>query len=173
MFGYHSALLVAQSQVGYHEGQSGGHWDNVQKYSEQLPGFNPTDGQAWCATFVQWCLWQVAVEVPDGARSADCAASVAAYKAAGRFSEYPGLGFQVFYGPNGGTHTGIIYNYDAMNIYAYEGNTNNTGAAEGDGVYDKTRPRKVPFVYGYGIPYYANHAVSADPNWMGRDLRHP
>jgi hypothetical protein len=170
MYTANSALLIARSQVGNHEGQTNGHWNNRQKYSEQLPGFAWSDGQPWCATFVQWCLWQAGVSVPEGARSAGCAQSVAAYKKAHRFTEYPGIGFQVFYGANGGTHTGIVYDYDSTYIYTIEGNTNNDGSAEGDGVYTKKRLRKVDFVYGYGIPYYHGKAETADKSWDGKDL---
>lgn len=165
-----SAIDIARSQVGYHEGRNTSGWDNIQKYSEQLPGFTWSDGQPWCATFVQWCLWQVGTSVAPGAKSAGCAQSVAAYKKASRFTEYPGIGFQVFFGPNGGTHTGIVYKYDDTYIYTIEGNTNDNGSPEGDGVYLKQRLRKVDYVYGYGIPYYAANAVSADPRWNGRLL---
>jgi len=170
MYTPESALSIAMSQVNYHEGKTGTHYNNNQKYSDQLPGFQWSDGQPWCATFVQWCLWQVGVNVPHGAQSAGCAQSAAAYKKAGRWTEYPGVGFQVFYGPNGGTHTGIVYNWDDTYIYTYEGNTNVNGSPEGDGVYGKKRLRKVDYVYGYGIPYYDAKAHSADPKWNGRDL---
>jgi hypothetical protein len=164
------AVAIATSQVGYKEGKTGTRNNNDQKYSDQLPGFAWSDFKAWCATFVQWSLWQVGVSVPDGARSASCANSVAAYKKAGRFSEYPGVGFQVFFGANGGTHTGLVYKYDDTYIYTIEGNTNNDGSAEGDGVYKKKRLRKVAYVYGYGIPYYSGKAKSADPKWTGKEL---
>jgi hypothetical protein len=170
MYDAKATIQVAMSQVGYREGYSNGHWNNNQKYSDQLPGFSWSDGQPWCATFAQWCFWQVSVPVPPGAQSAGCAQSVAAYKKAGRFTEYPGIGFQVFYGANGGTHTGIVYNYDDTHIYTIEGNTNNDGSAEGDGVHLQKRLRKVDYVYGYGIPYFRNVAQSADRSWNGKDL---
>ena len=165
-----SAIEVASSQVGYREGKTGPSWDNDQKYSDQLPGFGWSDFKAWCATFAQWCFWQVGVKVPLGAQSASCLASVAAYKKAGRFTEYPGKGFQVFYGPKGGTHTGIVQGYDSTYIYTIEGNTNDSGSAEGNGVYKKRRLRKSDYVYGYGIPYYKGKAQSADPKWNGKEL---
>lgn len=165
-----SAIEIATSQVGYREGKKGASYNNDQKYSDQLPGFAWSDFQPWCATFVQWCLWQVGVKVPAGAQSAGCAISAAAYKKAGRFTEYPGIGFQVFFGPKGGTHTGIVYKYDDTYIYTVEGNTNDSGSAEGNGVYKKKRLRKTNVVYGYGIPYYAAKAKSADPKWNGKEL---
>lgn len=168
MYTPNSVLQIASSQVGYHEGRSNGHWDNAQKYAVQLPGI--VDNQAWCDTFANWCFWQCGVTVPDGAISAGCAVSVAAYRKAGRWTEYPGIGFQVFYGPGGGTHTGIVTSYDDTYIYTVEGNTNDNGSPEGDGVYAKKRLRKVDYVYGYGIPYYNAKANSADPKWNGKDL---
>lgn len=171
MYKAESAIEIATSQVGYKEAKSStGRFNNDQKYSDQLPGFEWSDFQPWCATFVQWCLWQVGVKVPAGARSAGCAISVAAYKKAGRFTEYPGVGFQVFFGRNGGTHTGIVYKYDDTYIYTIEGNTNEDGSPEGNGVYKKKRLRKVDYVYGYGIPFYSGKAKTADPKWDGKEL---
>ncbi len=170
MYAPSSAIQIAVSQLAYHEGKSGGHWNNDQKYSDQLPGFAWSDGQPWCATFVQWCLWQVGVSVPTGARSASCAASASAYKRAGRFTEYPVVGGQIFYGRNGGTHTGIVERYDATYVYTVEGNTNTSGSSEGDGVYRRKRVRRDDYVYGYGVPYYKGKADSPDPKWKGREM---
>ena len=170
MFTVSSASYIAKSQLAYHEGQTGGHWNNDQKYSDQLPGFKWSDGQPWCCTFVHWCLWQVGVPVPAGAQSASCATSCAAYKNAGRFTEYPVLGAQAFYGPHGGSHTGLVVAYDDTWITTVEGNTNTTGSSEGDGVYQKQRRRRDAYVYGYGVPYYHGVGQSPDPKWNGRDL---
>lgn len=163
-----SAIHIARSQVGYREGKTGVRYNNDQKYSDQLPGFAWSDWQPWCATFVQWCYWQVGVNVPAGARSASCAASCAAYKKAGRFTAYPVIGGQIFFGPNGGTHTGLVYDYDNTYAYTIEGNTNNTGSAEGDGVYLKKRVRRDDYVFGYGIPLFKGTLKSADPKWNGK-----
>lgn len=170
MYDTNSTLWIARSQVGYREGKSNGHWNNDQKYSDQLPGFAWSDNQPWCATFVQWALWQAGVAVPKGAKSASCAISCAAYKAAGRFTEYPVTGAQVFFGPRGGTHTGIVVRWDDTYVYTVEGNTNGTGGSEGDGVYEKKRTRRDAYVYGYGVPYYKGKASSPDPKWNKREM---
>jgi hypothetical protein len=172
MYNTTSAIHLAKSQIGYHEGRSNGHWNNDQKYSLQLPGFAWSDKQPWCATFVQWVYWQVGVAVPAGARSASCALACVAYKKAGRFTEYPVVGAQVFYGKDGGTHTGIVTSYDETHVYTIEGNTNTSGSAEGDGVYAKTRIRRDAYVYGYGIPYFQGAADTPDPRWKGKDMSH-
>lgn len=168
MYDATSAIQIARSQVGYHEGKTGLKWNNDQKFSDQLAGFAWSDKQPWCATFVQWCYWQVGIEVPPGARSASCLASVTAYKKAGRFTEYPVIGGQIFFGKNGGTHTGLVYDYDDTYVRTIEGNTNDTGSAEGDGVYLKKRVRRDDYVFGYGIPLLKGHIQSADPKWNGK-----
>lgn len=170
MYTVTSAIQVAKSQLSYHEGRTGSKWNNDQKYSDQLPGFAWSDKQPWCATYVQWCLWQVGVEVPSGARSASCELSCNAYRKAGRFTEWPVLGAQVFYGPRGGTHTGIVVDFDEVWVVAVEGNTNDNGSAEGDGVYLKQRRRRDEYVYGYGLPYYRSTAKTPDPKWNGKNL---
>lgn len=171
MFDIASVLHLGKSQLGYQEGMTNAHWNNDQKYSDQLPGFDWSDKQAWCATFAQWLFWQAGIQVPTGARSASCAVSAAAYKKARRFTEYPVIGAQVFYGPNGGTHTGVVSQYDDTYVWAIEGNTNTSGSAEGDGVYLKKRRRKDAYVYGYGLPYYENDvARTPDPLWRNKPL---
>lgn len=171
MYDIASVLELAKSQIGYHEGKDKSGWDNIQKYSSQLPGFAWSQGEPWCAVFVQWCLWQAAVDVPLGARSASCYESVTAYRKAGRFTEYPVIGAQIFYGPAGKSHTGLVTGFDNAHVFTVEGNTNTNGSAEGDGVYRKTRTRRDDYVFGYGIPFYPmDHAQSPDPMWSGRYL---
>lgn len=161
------AIAAAKTQLGYQEGKKNGHWDNIQKYAPAL-GFS--NGLAWCDTFANFIFWLVGVTVPPGAKSAGCAASVAAYKKAGRWTLYPVVGAQVFYGPGGGEHTGIVTGYDDTHVFTIEGNTNTSGSAEGDGVYAKTRVRRDDYVYGYGVPYYHSTGKSPDTKWSGRDL---
>lgn len=170
MYDVASARDVAASQVGYHEGKSGGHWNNIQKFSELMSGWDWSDGQAWCATFCQFIFWFVGVKVPAGASSASCATSVAAYKKAKRWTDYPVTGAQVFFGPGGGEHCGYVEKWDATYVYTIEGNSNSTGAAEGDGVYRQKRVRTSANVYGYGIPYYNGKADTPDPAWKGRSM---
>jgi hypothetical protein len=171
MYDIDSVLKLAQSQVGYQEGRSGGHWNNHQKYSDQVPGLAWSDGQPWCCTFANWCFVQGGIAVPAGALTASCSAGVAAYKKVKRFTEYPVTGAQVFYGKGGGTHTGIVLRWDDTSIWAVEGNTNTSGSAEGDGVYVKKRARRDPYVYGYGLPYYEKDVANTpDPVWRNKSL---
>ena len=158
-------IRVAKSQVGYHEGYSGGHWNNNQKYSAAVPGLEWSNYQAWCATFAAWCFQEAGMPKGSYPVTASCALGVSWWKKQNRFSEYPAIGAQVFFGPGGGSHTGLVYAYDATYIYTVEGNTNSSGSAEGDGVYLKKRARHDTYVYGYGYPAYPGGVVTADPTW--------
>ncbi|WP_031013285.1 CHAP domain-containing protein [Streptomyces sp. NRRL S-475] len=155
---------VAKGEVGTHEGRSGGHWNNDQKYSKEVPGLAWSNWQAWCATFVSWVAYKAGAETLYP-RTASCAVGVAWFKNQGRFSEYPAVGAQVFYGPGGGSHTGLVMDYDDDWIYTVEGNTNDSGSAEGDGVYTKKRARRSDWVYGYGYPKFPEGIKSADPKY--------
>jgi hypothetical protein len=167
MSGVAAIITTAEKEIGYHEGRNASGWDNIQKYAEQVPGLAWADGQPWCATFVSWCA-MVSGNAALYPRTASCGAGVAWFKGIGRFSAFPAVGAQVFYGPGGDSHTGIVVGYDETNIYTVEGNTNDNGSAEGDGVYHKTRVRKSNFVFGYGYPKFAGGIVSADPAYGGK-----
>jgi hypothetical protein len=158
-------IRVAKSQVGYHEGYSGGHWTNKQKYSPAVPGLEWSQNQAWCATFCAWVFQEAGMPKGNYPVTASCALGVSWWKKAGRWSDYPAIGAQAFFGAGGGSHTGLVYAYDESYIYTVEGNTNSSGSAEGDGVYLKKRARRDSYVHGYGYPAYPAGIVTADPTW--------
>ncbi|MGW1558306.1 C40 family peptidase [Streptomyces sp. NPDC002144] len=163
-------LGIARAEKGYHEGRKTGHWNNDQKYSDETPGLEWSDFQAWCATFVSWCAMKAGL-ADLYPRTASCATGVAWFKQRGRFSAFPAIGAQVFFGKNGGTHTGLVYDYDDDPdgfIYTIEGNTNADGSPEGDGVYEKKHRRKDAYVFGYGYPAFAEGIKSADPAWKDK-----
>lgn len=145
---------VATAEVGYHEGQSDGHWNNIEKYAAQVPGLEWANGQPWCAVFVSW------VALKAGApnifpRTASCDVGAQWFKDRGLWSESPTVGAQVFYGTASDlNHTGVVIDFDATVIVTVEGNTNTSGSREGDGVYRKVRRRRDAFVVGYGHPAF-------------------
>lgn len=156
-------LLTAAGQVGVHEGRENGHWNNVQRYSDEVPGLRWSQGQAWCATFVSWV-----------ALRAGCATLFRAPRRARRGRLVPrapplprvsGGGRPGVLRPGGSEHTGVVERYDGTHIYTIEGNTNVNGSSEGDGVYRRVRERKSSRVYGYGYPDYPGGIDSADPSW--------
>lgn len=157
-------IEIARSQVGVHEGKTNGHWNNDQRYSDEVPGLEWSDKMAWCATFVYWCAYKAGAGSLFP-KTASCAYGVQWFKKQNRWSAYPAIGAQVFFGAGGGTHTGLVYDYDADYIYTIEGNTNINGSAEGDGVYKKKRERRSTYTYGYGLPKYPDGIKSADPKY--------
>ncbi|SHN32555.1 CHAP domain-containing protein [Streptomyces yunnanensis] len=159
-----TVIDTAANEIGYREGYSDGHWNNQQKYSPAVPGLEWSQGQPWCHTFVSW-VFRTA-ELNDLAPvTASCAQGVQWFKGKGQFSRYPAVGAVIYFGSDGGRHVGIVERYDADNVYTIEGNTNQDGSAEGDGVYRKTRQRRDLYVYGYGYPAYAEGIDSADPHF--------
>ncbi|MFD5069132.1 peptidoglycan-binding protein [Streptomyces sp. NPDC058369] len=163
-------LSIAKGEVGTHETRANGHWVNDSKYNKwfgKIPGY-PRDGYdyPWCAVFVSWCA-DKAGQKNLYPRTASCLTAVNWFKNKGRFSEYPAIGAQIFYGSGGASHTGIVYKFDATYVYTYEGNTNTNGSAEGDGVYDRKRTRRDSYVYGYGYPEF-DDLVTADPSKKGK-----
>lgn len=164
MHDYERIIAMARSQIGVREGYSNGHWNNDQKYSKELPGFAWSNRQAWCDTFVAWVFWKCALLNILKPPSAGVWTSYQGWLKAGRFTEYPTLGAQVIFGRN--VHTGIVVAYDANYIWTVEGNTNDTGSAEGNGVYERRRNRRDSQITGYGVPQFPDGViVSADPHW--------
>ncbi|WTW96613.1 CHAP domain-containing protein [Streptomycetaceae bacterium NBC_01309] len=157
-------IRIARAELGYQEGRSGGRWNNIQRYSPAVPGLEWSQGQPWCQTYQAYVFRQAGAAALAPV-TASCAAAVRWFRDRGRFSEYPAVGAQVFFGPGGGSHVGLVYAYDRNYAYTVEGNTNATGSAEGDGVYLKKRARRDDYLYGYGYPAYPGGIVSADPGW--------
>lgn len=159
---------LLRSQVGYHEGRDpDGNWNNIQKYSPDVPGLEWSQGMAWCAVFTAWGADEL------GSRdrwpiTASCATAVNFWKKRNRFTDYPVLGGPFYMGAYGGDHVGVVYSYDADYIYTVEGNTNSGGSYQGDGVYLRKRPRRgAGSPYGYGVPEFDEPTVSADPKLGG------
>lgn len=141
---------VLAAEVGYHESFSNGHWTNHQKYSDAIPELTWSQDQAWCATFATWAYRTAGVKEGSFPVTASVWNAMHFYKDNNRWSEYPSVGAQVILGQN--VHTGIVTAFDNDWIYTIEGNTNDNGSAEGDGVYRRTRFRRDDFVTGYGSP---------------------
>jgi hypothetical protein len=145
---------TATAEVGYHEGRSGGHWNNQEKYAGQVPGLEWANGQPWCAVFVSWVALNAGV-ADLFPRTASCDVAAKWFRDRGQWSEFPSIGAQVFYGTAADlVHTGVVVDFDRDTITTVEGNTNDSGSREGDGVYRKVRQRRDGYVVGYGLPAY-------------------
>ena len=100
-------------------------------------------GEPWCASFVCWSLGQNEVKNPrDGFCPALFTASNTIYKRGRKNNEIP-LQSDVFglYFPERGriAHVGFIETWGAKTVTTVEGNTNEAGSRDGDGVYRKIR----------------------------------
>lgn len=138
-------ISIARDEIGNNEAD-GSHM----KY-ENYMGFSASD--PWCAMFVSWCANEAGF-IDSGIipKYASCSVGVSWFESKNQFhlegSGYtPQPGDIVFFGPGGGSHTGIVVSADANNVYTIEGNVS-------DEVAERTRPRATGYVYGYGTPAY-------------------
>jgi len=159
---------LLRSQSGYHEGRDpSGNWNNIQKFSPAVEGLEWSQAQAWCHTFVSWGADELGGRdvIPI---TASCAYGVDWWQKRNRWTDYPVLGAPFYMGSHGQDHVGVVYAYDADSIYTIEGNTNAGGGYQGDGVYQRVRPRRGSnSPYGYGVPAFTETTVSADPQLGG------
>lgn len=103
-------------------------------------------GHAWCAAFVAWVLTQNNVSNPKSAWSpAWFPVSRVVWQRNGRKIRLPLPGdvFGIYYTNKSRiAHVGFIHRYSDNITITVEGNTNDTGSREGDGVYMKRRPSR-------------------------------
>lgn len=153
-----------RAETGYREGRdANGNWNNHQKFSPATPGLEWSQNQAWCHTYTSWgahvCGGRDVFPI-----TASCFTGVQWFKQRDRFTEYPVLGGPFYMGAQGQDHVGVVYAYDADYIYTVEGNTNEGGSYQGNGVYERRRPRRgAGSPYGYGVPAFTEGTISADP----------
>lgn len=159
-----TVIAIAKAEVGYHEGRNAdGTWNNHEKYAPGVPTLEWAQNQPWCATFVSWVALKAGVSSLYP-RTASCDVAGDWFKKKNRWSEYPAIGAQVFYGKTTDlNHTGIVTDYNDRYIWTVEGNTNDNGSREGDGVYVKQRERRSANVIGYGYPEFPEGIKNADP----------
>lgn len=151
-----------RAQTGYHEGRdSNGNWNNHQRFSPETPGLEWSQNQAWCHTFVSWGADDLGGRdiIPI---TASCYYGVKWFKDRDRFTEFPVLGAPFYMGSTGQDHVGVVYGFDANSIWTIEGNTNAGGGFQGDGVYQRVRPRRgAGSPYGYGVPSFSEGLICA------------
>ena len=153
---------LLRSKTGYHEGRNAdGSWNNHQMFSPATAGLEWSQNQAWCHTFVSWGADELGGRdiIPI---TASCYQGVQWWKARDRFTPYPVLGAPFYMGTSGQDHVGVVYGFDADSIWTVEGNTSSGGSFQGDGVYQRVRPRRgAGSPYGYGIPDFSDGLICA------------
>ncbi|MGK5728188.1 LysM peptidoglycan-binding domain-containing protein [Streptomyces sp. URMC 124] len=162
-------IRIARAEIGYREGCSGGHWNNQEKYAHAVPGLGwvSDDGEPWCAVFCSWVALQAGV-ADLFPRTASVWQAMNWFDTRGRYSAYPAIGAQAIFGKSASTHTGIVVAYDTDTITCVEGNTNDDGSPEGNGVYLRRHQRRDSYVHGYGLPQYGEGVTTADPALKGK-----
>ena len=128
------------SQLGVREATGKNDGKAVESY---LKVTGNTKGAPWCAAFVSWCHLQAEIKAPLSAWSPDWFKSNIVYRRDWR-KQYPeaepGMVFGIWFQNLGRVaHVGFIDGEDANSYTTIEGNTNEAGSREGDGVYRKKR----------------------------------
>lgn len=140
-----AAIAEARKYRNYHEGRTGGVWNNVQKFGARY-GWN---GVAWCAIFL-WCVFQ---DIGGGKlfpKSASCSNLWDHYSARKMTGKTPRDGALIFFGP--GNHIGLVTGYTSSTVTYISGNTSEVPGGAANSVQEKSVSRSAPF--GYAYPAY-------------------
>lgn len=154
-------LTVLGSQLGYREGE-----DNDTVFGHEY-GMNHA---AWCAIFQRWGAVHsgCGLIIPKFAFTPSGATW---YRDRDRFGRRPRVGSLGFvYGPAPGGprihHVFAVKALEGRYVITLEGNTNNTGAASGNGVYSLRRRADLGPNGGYGYPAFK---PGPKPTWRVGD----
>ena len=164
-------IEVAQSQLGTIE-----QGNNITPYGK----FTGTDGQAWCAAFVSWCMNQALGGNANKLKSALRGGKSAAvgtlwdqFRNAGAMSSTPQPGDIVIY-KNNTSHTGIVESVNGNNITTIEGNTSGGNGFERNGgmvarkSFDYTKKKELT---GFGRPNWDGANSAAGSGLMVNNVR--
>ena len=161
-------LDLARSEIGYKEKRSNAYLDdkdanagsgNWTKYARDLDAVTnfyngAKNGFSWCDIFVDWLFYQcfgaqTAMQMlcqPARSAGAGCLYSAGYYRNAGRWTNNPAPGEQIFFISGSDVyHTGIVEQVNGNQVITIEGNT-------GDQVARRTYSINDSRIYGYGIP---------------------
>lgn len=174
-----NVLMIAMSQLGYHEGNSTADFDGMNQsgsgnYVEYNYLYGKVDGDgdgtseygyAWCAAFVSWCIRQAGVSTSTVKSYVSCTNWVAWFKQSStykaRSSGYtpePGdiIFFKSTYVTRTSNHVGLVLYVKDGNVYTIEGNSSEKVSLRSYSLSDS-------YIIGYGVPSYnKNPSVSTD-----------
>lgn len=132
------------SQVGVKEATGKNDGKEVEAY---LAATGLTKGNPWCAAFCAWCLDQASVPNPHSAYSPDWfrsrviySLSVSRQNNSSKAQPQQGDIFGIYFSSMGRVaHVGFVHEWGNTWIQTVEGNSNDDGSRDGDGVYRKRR----------------------------------
>ena len=136
----HDVILIALSQVGYHEGDSDADMDgwnlegsgNYVEYNRLFTKLEGIWGYAWCAAFVSWCQYQAGIPAAIDCSEVSCPRMIneilkpqSLYKT--RESGYtPLIGDLIYFKSASSTavssHVGLVIGVKDGYVYTVEGN---------------------------------------------------
>lgn len=132
--------LTYVSQIGIRELTGRNDGKAVETY---LKYCNLSKGNPWCAAFICWCLGQNNIKNPRSGYCPDLFSSQTTVWKRNKKNIQSPLPADVFglYFPEKKriAHVGFIEKWGTKTITTVEGNTNQAGSREGDGVYRKIR----------------------------------
>jgi hypothetical protein len=135
-------VKIASQELGVREAT--GHNDG-KRVEEYLTSVGLHRGDPWCAAWVSWVYRKAGYPGPRTGWSPDLFPSKRLIKA-----PEPGDVFGIYFPVQGRVaHCGIVNIVHHDLLYTVEGNTNNSGGREGDGVYKRIRHKR-------SISRYAN-----------------
>jgi hypothetical protein len=136
---------TCESQIGVRE--LSGRNDGVQ-VETYLHSVNLTKGSPWCAAFISWTFQQVGVSNPKSGWSPDWfPKDKVVYSTTNppinQVTPQPGDVFGIYFANKKRVaHVGFILEWHDTYAVTIEGNTNEAGSREGDGVYIKKRLKR-------------------------------
>lgn len=130
-----------ESQLGIREKTGRNDGVMVEKFLQYV---GLKKGNPWCAAFVCWSFGQVGIKNPKSGYSPDLfALKYIIYKRNSKiYKEPPDKGdvFGIYFPEKGRVaHVGFVDEWQKKYVVTVEGNTNEAGSREGDGVYKKRR----------------------------------
>lgn len=132
------AMEIAESQIGVREATGKNDGPQVEAY---LKSVGLGKGFSWCAAFLYWCFQKAATDLKTANPLVKTGGVLAHYnqsKATKVTKPQPGDIFIMDFGGGAG-HTGIVKAVRGTAVDTIEGNTNDQGSREGQGVYQRTR----------------------------------
>ncbi|TKC07700.1 peptidoglycan-binding protein [Pedobacter frigoris] len=133
-------MEIARKEIGVREATNRNDGQRVEGYLGYV-GFKK--GAPYCAAFLSWCFGQAGYSQPRTAWSP------ALFPASRLVKEpLPGIVYGLYYAGLGRIgHCGLVENVRNDWVYGAEGNTNEAGGREGQGVYRKIRHKRTIHVY--------------------------
>ena len=133
---------IYTAEIGVREKTGNNDGERIEMY---LKSTGLGKGYAWCAAFVTWTFQQAGIKTVRSAYSPDWFKKNVVY-IRGETKQYIAKKGDVFglYFPEKKriAHVGFIHSQEGDYYITVEGNTNQAGSREGDGVYKKRRPKR-------------------------------